>query len=118
QLLGDRDAGLVVDAGERLAAVERGALAIERAMVVRRELRVAAQLSRQEAGGERDPRDYADVAAAGLLEEELRGPLPDDVDDDLDRRDDRVLDRLQPLLDLLDADANMAREALGDQPLA
>ena len=48
----------------------------------------------------------------------LSGPLPENVEDDLDRGDVRVPDRRYRLLDLLDADAVAADEALVDEPLA
>ena len=40
-----------------------------------------------------------------MLEEQLRGPEPEGVEDDLHRLDVRILDRLEGLLHLLDADA-------------
>ena len=42
------------------------------------------------------PRDHAHVALHRLPEEQLGGSLPEHVEDDLDRGDARVLDRLQP----------------------
>ena len=76
------------------------------------------ELPRQQAGCERDARDHADVALRGLPEEQLGGSLPEHVEDDLDRRDARVLDRLQRLLHLLDADPVRAHEALVDETVA
>ena len=49
--------------------------------------------------------------APAPAEEQLGGPLPEHVEDDLDGRDARVLDRLQGLLDLLDADPVRARRS-------
>src|SRR5207248_9802160 len=52
------------------------------------------------------------------LEEQAGRTLTEDVEDDLDGRHTRILDRLQRLLDLLDAHAVCADEALGNQPVA
>ena len=87
-------------------------------MVVRREGRAAVELAREQPRRERHPYDHADVTPFRLLEEQLRGPLSEHVEDDLDGGDARVLDRLQRLLDLLDADPVGAHEAVLDQPVA
>ena len=94
QLLDHLQAGFVVDASKSLAAVERLAAAVEPAVIVRRELRVAGHLAREQARGEWDTGDDPDVLALRLFEEEPGGPLAEDVEDDLDCGDDRVLDRL------------------------
>src|SRR6266436_6488527 len=66
------------------ADVELLTVAVVGPMVVLCELRVAAELSRQETGSERDADDHADIAQARLLEEELGRSLAEDVEDDLD----------------------------------
>ena len=93
-------------------------MAVEGPVIVRREARLAVELAGQEAGGQRDADDHTDVAQAGLLEEELGRSLPEDVEDDLHGRDARVLDCLQRLLDLLDADAVRADDAFRHEPVA
>jgi hypothetical protein len=65
-------------------------LAVELAVIVRRELRLAGHLARQQPGGKRDPANDPDVPALGLFEQEAGRPLAEDVEDDLDGGDDRV----------------------------
>ena len=77
QFLHHVEPDLVVDPGEGLADVELLAVAVEFAMVVARERRVAVELPGQQSRGERDADDHPDVAAPGLVEEELRGALPE-----------------------------------------
>ena len=76
------------------------------------------ELAGEQAGGERDTDDHADVAQPGLLEEQLGRPLAEDVEDDLHGRDARILDRLQRLLDLLDAHAVCLHQPFFDQAVA
>ncbi|CAM5237301.1 hypothetical protein SMICM304S_06851 [Streptomyces microflavus] len=58
---GGGDPGGVVDRGERLALVERLAVAVVRAVVVGAEDRVLGVLAGEQSGGERDPRDDANA---------------------------------------------------------
>ena len=51
------------------------------------------------------------------LEEQARGPLPEDVENDLDADHARIFDRLQRLLDPFDADAVVADLAGSLQPV-
>ena len=76
------------------------------------------ELAGQQPRGQRHAGDDADVAPAGLLEEQLGGPLAEQVEDDLDGRDAGVLDRLQRLLDLLDGDAVARDQPVLDEPVA
>ena len=64
---------------------------------------------------QRHAHDHRDALALGLAEEQPRRPLAEDIVDDLDRGDARIFDRLQPLLDLLDADAVVADLAARDE---
>jgi hypothetical protein len=52
------------------------------------------QLAGEEAGCERHTRQNTDLAPLALAKEELRGPLPKDVVDDLYRLHVRILERL------------------------
>jgi len=69
QLLHRFQAGLVIHAGECLALVEHLAMAIELAMVVGFELRIARQLAGQKPAGQRHAHDDAHVSPFGFLEE-------------------------------------------------
>ena len=82
-------------------------------MVVGGERRLARVLARQQSRRERHAHDDPDPAARGLGEEHAGGALAERVEDDLHGRHVRVLDRLERLLDALDADA-----VGGDPPLA
>ncbi len=110
QLLHDLEPALEVDAGERLAHVESLTVAVEGPVVVCCEACVSTELAGQQTRGERNADDHADVAQAGALEEELGRSLTEDVEDDLHRCDAWILDRLQRLLNLLDADPIRADE--------
>ena len=90
-------------------------MAVVTAMVGAVEGRVPAQLPGQETGCQGNPGDDPDLPGARLREEELRGTLAEDVVDDLDGLDARVLDRLEPLLDPLDADPVVGEHPVGAQ---
>ena len=115
KLLHEGQAGLVVESGEGLADVERLAVAVEVAMVLDLEGRVAPELAREQPGGQGHARQHAHVARRGLGQEVLRGPLTDEVEDDLDAGDARELDGLPGLLDLLHADPVVRDDAVGDE---
>src|SRR5450759_983551 len=105
QFLHELQPRLVVEAGERLPDVEGFAVAVERAVVAGIERSLARERAGQEARREGHPGQDADVAAGGLGQEAVSRALADQVVDDLDARDARVLDRLERLLDALNADA-------------
>ena len=65
----------------------------------------ARQLAGQQPRRQRQAREHADLAALGLGEEQLGRALAEHVVDDLHRLHAGVLDRLQRILDALDADA-------------
>src|SRR4029077_15632213 len=99
---------VVVHAGEGLAYIERCAVAVEVAVVVGGEGRVAAELAGEQAAGQRDAGKNADLLLLRLREEDFGGTLPEAVEDDLHGLDIGILDRFQGLFDLLDADAVVA----------
>src|SRR5215216_1240977 len=105
QILGSIEAGLEGYAGEGLAPIEGPALAVEVAVVVGGELTVGTHLAGEEAAGERDAGDDADVPLLGEREELLGGLLAEDVEDDLDGLHAGIPERHPRLLDLLDTDA-------------
>jgi len=76
--------GVVVHAGERLAHVERLAVAVEQPVVGCVERGLLAHLARQQARSERNSGQDPHVAAPGLGQEVVGGPLAEHVEDDLD----------------------------------
>ena len=66
---------------------------------------VAGDLAGEQAACQRHADDDGNFLAACFLEEQVGGALAEDVVDDLDADDAGIFDRLQPLLDGLDADA-------------
>ena len=95
----------VVDPRERLTAVEHRALTVEEPVIPFGEGARAGELAAQKSAGQRHPRDDRHVPPQRLLEEQLRRPEPEGVEDDLHRLDIRILDRLEGFLHLLDAHA-------------
>ena len=81
-------------------------------------LLLAGHLAGQHPRRQRQPRQDADLLLARLGEEEVGRPLAEDVVDDLHRLHAGVLDRLERLLDPLDADAVEADLAGLDQVVA
>ena len=114
ELLCRLDAGLEVDAGERLADVERLAVPVERAVVVGGERRVLRVATRQQSGRERDPGQDADTGLRGRRQHLLERLLPERVEDDLHRGDVRAGDGGQRLRDRLDAHPVRRDAAVGD----
>ena len=105
ELLDEGQAGLVVEARERLAHIEGLAVAVERAVVGLLEGGARRELAGEQAGGQRHAREDAHVTALRGREEMLQRPLSDDVEDDLDAGHAGILDGLEAFLDALDADA-------------
>ena len=108
---------LVGHAGKRLADVEGLAVAVELAMVVVGEGGIGLELAGEQAARQRHARDHGDLARLGDVEEQPGRALPEDVEDDLDADHARIFDRLQGLLDPLDADAVVADLARGLEPV-
>src|SRR5439155_22116808 len=75
----------IINARECLAPIERLAMAIEGAMVVRLELAMRAQFASKQARCQRHAREDAHTSFLGLAEKQLRRTLPKDVEDDLHR---------------------------------
>src|SRR5690606_40241137 len=100
-----RQADFVRHAGEGLAHVEGLAVAVEVAVVAFLEAGIGAELAAEHAAGQWHPRDHRHAAALGLAEEQLRRTQAEHVEDDLHAGDVRILDRLERLLDALDAHA-------------
>ena len=73
----------VVDPRERLTAVEHRALTVEEAVIPFGEGAGAGELSAQHSTRQRHPRDDRHLPPRGLLEEQLRGPEPEGIEDDL-----------------------------------
>src|SRR5215207_1500840 len=117
ELLGCPEAGFEVHAREGFAAVEGLAFAVEIAVVVRRELAVGAHLAGEEAAGERDAGENADVPLLGEREELLGWLLAEDVEDDLDGLHVRVVEGHPRFLDLLYAHTVVADLARLLQPV-
>src|SRR5690606_518054 len=59
--------------------------------------------------------DHGDVARSCLAKEQHCGALPEDIVDDLNRDDVRILDGLERFLNLLDRDAVMLHFSCGNQ---
>ena len=107
----------IVDSGEGFALIEGGAVAIEGAMVIGGKVARGSQLSRQHPGGEGETRQNGHLPLSGLREESLGRALSEEVVDDLDRLNSRILDRLECLLDAFDADAVEADLSRSDETI-
>ena len=105
----------VIDAGKRFADVERFAAAIELAVVIRLKRRLPRELAGEKARGQRHTSQNADASLFGLLEEQLRRPLTEHVEDNLHALDIGEVHRLEPFFRRLDADAVVLQFAGGDQ---
>src|SRR5262245_13238453 len=84
-------------------------------MIVRLETLPAGELAREQAGRERHPGQYSDFAALRFPKETFRGTLPEHVVDHLYGLDVRILERLEPFFDALDADTVVANLTLADE---
>ena len=78
-------------------------MTIEAAVVFLSEPGVPAHLASQQARRKRHPDDHTHVSAHRLPKEQVGRTLPEDVVDDLDTGEVRVLDSLEALFDLLNA---------------
>jgi len=95
----------IVDAREGLADVESLAVPVVLAVVRVFEVRVRPELAGQEARRQRHAGDHRDPTPPRLPEKQFGGPLPDDVEDDLDACNAGIVEGLQPFLDPLHTDA-------------
>ena len=84
-------------------------------MIIIGKFGVGGDLAGQKARRQRHAHDDADILRLRLLEEQVMRALAEDVVDDLDGRDARILDRLQRFLDIGDRDAVVADLALDGQ---
>jgi len=80
-------------------------VAVEVAVIVGGELRIARELAGEHAARQRDPRQNPNPPLPGLLEEQVRGPVAETVEDDLHRLHIGKLDGFQSFLDALHAHA-------------
>ena len=103
---------LEVDPRERLAAVERLAVAVVAAVVVSRERRVCGVAAGEEPGRERDAGEDADSGGLCGRQHLVERLEPERIQDDLDARDPRPRDGRQCLSAGLDRDA-----VGGDRPV-
>lgn len=94
QFLDGGESGFVVDAGERLAAIERFAVAVEVAVVVRGERGVPPHAAGEHAAGQRNTREDAGVALPGEAEEAFGGTHAEAVENDLHGLDAGEVERL------------------------
>src|SRR5690606_33429873 len=83
ELRGGTDAGLVVDAGERLADVERLAVPVEVPVVGLGKRRLRGVPPGEQAAGERDAGDDPDAGLLGRREHLVERLEPEGVEDDL-----------------------------------
>jgi hypothetical protein len=107
--------GRRVEARERLAHVEGLAVAIVGTVVGRLERGLRPELAGKQTRSQGHPRDDADVTAARLVEEAVRGTLAHDVEDDLDAGDTRMSDGRQRLVDPFHAHAVVGHDAVRDE---
>src|SRR5690606_33317548 len=116
-LLGDREPELEVDARERLSPIEGLPVAIVVAVVLRRKRSIPPHGAAEEPRGQRHARQNADVALLRLAEKELCRSLTKEIVNDLNARDARILNRLEPLFRSLDAYAIMEDLALANEAI-
>ncbi|QAY73036.1 MFS transporter [Agromyces protaetiae] len=115
ELGGRAHARRIVDARERLADVERLAVAVVGAVVVRRERRLERVAARQQTARERHARDDADACRGSGGQHLVERLQAEGVEDDLHGRDVRPGDREERLLDGLDAHAVVRDRAVRDE---
>ena len=85
QLFDRLHAAFVINASECLAPIERLAMAIEGAMIVRLELALRVQFVGKHPRCQRHARENAHTPFLGLAEKQIRRTLPKHIEDDLHR---------------------------------
>jgi len=108
QRVGELDAFLEREAGEGFADVEGGAVAVEVAMVVGGEGGGLGHLAAEETAGEREADEESDLPAFGFVEEDVRGFLAEEVEDDLEGGDALLFHAEKGFFHGFDADAEVA----------
>ena len=77
-------------------------------MIVGVECAIRRQLTGKQARGQRDAGEDANTLLASLFKEEVGGPVPEEIEDDLDALQVGVLEGLERLFHLFDADTVVA----------
>lgn len=108
QRVGELDAFFEREAGEGFADVEGGAVAVEVAMVVGGEGGGLGHLAAEETAGEREADEEGDLAVFGFVEEDVRGFLAEEVEDDLEGGDAVLFYAEEGFFHGFDADAEVA----------
>ena len=105
KLLHGFQSGFIIHTRKGFPLIEHFAVAIELAMIVWLELRIARQLARQQSASQRHTDDDSHVSPFGFRKEQFRRSMAKHVENDLHALHAGKFDGLERFFDFLDADA-------------